>query len=269
MKFCRNCGKHYKDEMKFCADCGVELTQMSAEAGSSMDNVKANASQMADELSNKAKQAFSEENRQKAKEGLAQAAEKVKNFDVAQAAEKMKNLDVEQGKQAVEQGKKKFLSLDRRKQVAIVVVVVALLGYFANYFFSPEKQAERAANNLCEAMYSLTDDKIADWSDRQISNAAKAMAPESKRDDIIKRMETLREYVQDHPKAAKNADMAKVLGFDGFYEGCKASEVKISGSKKSATVDIVDKNGKKVDQFHLKKAGDGNWYPAQTVGPDD
>lgn len=85
MKFCSNCGRHYKDTDNFCKECGIELKQ-GAEDSSSFSELKDSASQALSAAGNKAKEALSEENRQKIQQKASAAADSLKNMDAEKAS---------------------------------------------------------------------------------------------------------------------------------------------------------------------------------------
>ena len=130
MKFCSKCGKHYKDSDTFCKDCGIKLTQGAADS-SGLADLKESASQALSEASSKAKEAFSEENRQKLQEKASAAAGSVGRFQA--------------------------LSANAKKIIAAVFVVIIAFGCYE--YVSPEKQVERALNNSIQVLTEVSSNR--------------------------------------------------------------------------------------------------------------
>ena len=167
MKFCSNCGRHYKDTDNFCKECGIELKQ-GTEDSSSFSELKDSASQVLSEAGNKAKEALSEENRQKIQQ------------KASAAADSLKNMDAEKGKQMLNQGVSRFhaLSANIKKIIAAAVIIVIAFGGYE--YFSPEKQITRAIDHSVEVMSEVVSKTPDEFTDSDIKKFA-SLYPEQKR----------------------------------------------------------------------------------------
>ena len=252
MKFCSNCGRHYKDTDNFCKECGIELKQ-GAEDSSSFSELKDSASQALAEAGNKAKEALSEENRQKIQQ------------KASGAADSLKNMDAEKGKQMLNQGVSRFhaLSANIKKIIAATVIIVIAFGGYE--YFSPERQITRAIDHSVEVMSEVVSKTPDEFTDSDIKKFA-SLYPEQKRPTIIKKLEKARDNAAMHPNAknAKNEFLLSV-GAD-MLSGVKVKSVTVHGN--SATVVLVNQNGARIGTQPMKKV-DGNWYLANLPGDRD
>ena len=190
MKFCSNCGRHYKDTDNFCKECGIELKQ-GAEDSSSFSELKDSASQALSEAGNKAKEALSEENRQKIQQ------------KASAAADSLKNMDAEKGKQMLNQGVSRFHALSANIKKIIVAAVIIVIAFGGYEYFSPEKQITRAIDHSVEVMSEVVSKTPDEFTDSDIKKFA-SLYPEQKRPTIIKKLEKARDNAAMHPNA-KNA----------------------------------------------------------------
>ena len=252
MKFCSNCGRHYKDTDNFCKECGIELKQ-GAEDSSSFSELKDSASQALSEAGNKAKEALSEENRQKIQQ------------KASAAADSLKHMDTEKGKQMLNQGVSRFhaLSANIKKIIAAAMIIVIAFGGYE--YFSPERQITRAIDHSVEVMLEVVSKTPDEFTDSDIKKFA-ALYPEQKRPTIIKKLEKARDNAAMHPNAknAKNEFLLSV-GAD-MLSGVKVKSVTVHGN--SATVVLVNQNGARIGTQPMKKV-DGNWYLANLPGDRD
>lgn len=252
MKFCSNCGRHYKDTDNFCKECGIELKQ-GAEDSSSFSELKDSASQALSEAGNKAKEALSEENRQKIQQ------------KASAAADSLKHMDTEKGKQMLNQGISRFhaLSANIKKIIAAAMIIVIAFGGYE--YFSPERQITRAIDHSVEVMSEVISKTPDEFTDSDIKKFA-SLYPEQKRPTIIKKLEKARDNAAMHPNAknAKNEFLLSV-GAD-MLSGVKVKSVTVHGN--SATVVLVNQNGARIGTQPMKKV-DGNWYLANLPGDRD
>lgn len=128
MKFCSNCGRHYKDTDNFCKECGIELKQ-GAEDSSSFSELKDSASQALSEAGNKAKEALSEENRQKIQQ------------KASAAADSLKHMDTEKGKQMLNQGVSRFHALSANIKKIIAAAMIFVIAFGAMSTFLPKDRS--------------------------------------------------------------------------------------------------------------------------------
>lgn len=235
MKFCSKCGKHYKDSDTFCKDCGIKLTQGAADS-SGLADLKESASQALSEASSKAKEAFSEENRQKLQEKASAAAGNVSRFQA--------------------------LSANAKKIIAAIIVILLALGCYE--YFSPEKQVERALTNSIQVLTEVSSKSPDEYTDSDIKKLA-SIYPEAKRDTITKAMQKTRDYVLQHPGEKANSDFMRGLGTD-LLSNVKVKSVTIQGNR--ANVTLVNKNGARIGVQPMKKV-DGDWYMMNLPGDRD
>ena len=252
MKFCSNCGRHYKDTDNFCKECGIELKQ-GAEDSSSFSELKDSASQALSEAGNKAKEALSEENRQK----IQQTA--------SAAADSLKHMDTEKGKQMLNQGVSRFHALSANIKKIIAAAMIFVIAFGGYEYFSPERQITRAIDHSVEVMSEVVSKTPDEFTDSDIKKFA-SLYPEQKRPTIIKKLEKARDNAAMHPNAknAKNEFLLSV-GAD-MLSGVKVKSVTVHGN--SATVVLVNQNGARIGTQPMKKV-DGNWYLANLPGDRD
>lgn len=252
MKFCSNCGRHYKDTDNFCKECGIELKQ-GAEDSSSFSELKDSASQALSEAGNKAKEALSEENRQKIQQ------------KASAAADSLKHMDTEKGKQMLNQGVSRFHALSANIKKIIAAAMIFVIAFGGYEYFSPERQITRAIDHSVEVMSEVVSKTPDEFTDSDIKKFA-ALYPEQKRPTIIKKLEKARDNAAMHPNAknAKNEFLLSV-GAD-MLSGVKVKSVTVHGN--SATVVLVNQNGARIGTQPMKKV-DGNWYLANLPGDRD
>ena len=251
MKFCSKCGKHYKDSDNFCKDCGIKLTQGAAE-GSSLDDIKESASQAISEAGSKAKEAFSEENRQKIHDKASAAAESIRN------------MDAEKGKKILNDGVSRFHSLSGVVKKLIAVVVIAAIAFGGYEYFSPEKQVERAVNHSIKVMTEIGAKSPAEFTDSDIEKFA-SLYPAERRDLITKGMQQSRDKAFRHP-GSTSKDMALKSSMIDVLADAKVKSVKIQGDR--AIVTLTNKNGVSLGTQPMKKVN-GDWYLTDLPGDRD
>ncbi|MFV0636955.1 hypothetical protein [Mitsuokella sp. WILCCON 0060] len=251
MKFCSKCGRHYKDSDNFCKDCGIKLTQGAADS-SGLNDIKESASQALSEAGSKAKEAFSEENRQKLHDKASAAADSIKN------------MDAEKGKQMLNDGVSRFHSLSGLVKLVLIVAILCGIAFGGYEYFSPEKQVERAVDHSIKVMTEIGAKTPDELSDDDIEKFA-SLYPEEKRDLIVKGMQQGRDKAFRHPGAASKNTALKSSLIDMLADA-KVKSVKIQGDR--AIVTLANKNGVSLGTQPMKKVN-GEWYLTDLPGDRD
>lgn len=252
MKFCSKCGRHYKDSDTFCKDCGIRLTQGTA-GGSGLDDVKETASQALSEAGSKAREAFSEENRQKLHD------------KASAAASSLKNMDAEKGKEMLDSGVSRFHALSGKTKKIIAGIVVVLIAFGCYEYFSPEKQVERAMNHSIEVMSEIGAKDADELTNGDIEKYA-SLYPKQKRAAIMNILVKSRDYAVSHPGAVSGKGGALKSVLVNTVSDVKIKSVSIQGDK--AVVTLVNKDGANLGTQNLKKV-DGDWYLSGLSGDND
>lgn len=239
MRFCKQCGKHVKDDVKFCPKCGIETSELEVDNNTAAD---------------KAMQGV-----ETARQGLEAARKAVQNLDTAEAQAK--------AKEAAEKGKSFWngLSDKAKKIVAVVaVVIIAFVGY--NVYSGTDDAQLKAVGNTIGDLSLKPWQEMRGYTDEEIQKIADIDEPSARNNDV----KVLRQLAQRMDKAfmkAQNGTNNQAMSIKAMNSVAKdmTYEVKntqVKGSSGSVTVEYqYHKTPVATIEFdcrHDEKAG--AWY---------